>query len=129
MHDWTLLALDVEAPDGSLGDGSAVASLAAALGELLAVELPHRIDHLFQPQGVSSVAVGQGGRVSIHTWPEWRAATIDLWVPRSALPEALEARIESLAARHGLTVLRLWRPSAVSVRSAGARGPNREAPG
>ena len=42
------------------------------------------VSHQFEPRGASVVALGAALRLVVHTWPELRIATLDLWT--SALP-------------------------------------------
>jgi S-adenosylmethionine/arginine decarboxylase-like enzyme len=55
--------------------------------------------HRFQPQGVSLLGLGESGRIALHTWPELRSATIDLWTLEKRGTQAMEscARLFSVA--------------------------------
>jgi S-adenosylmethionine/arginine decarboxylase-like enzyme len=48
------------------------------------------IRHRFHPQGVSLLGLGESGRVALHTWPELRSATVDLWTVDTSGSEAME---------------------------------------
>ena len=62
--------------------------------------------HPFQPQGVSGVVVIAESHLSIHTWPEYGYAAVDIFTcGTSVQPEkAVEVLIEKLGAKdHSLT--------------------------
>ena len=62
--------------------------------------------HPFQPQGVSGVVVIAESHLSIHTWPEYDYAAVDIFTcGTSVQPEkAVEVLIEKLGAKdHSLT--------------------------
>jgi len=58
--------------------------------------------HRFNPQGVSGVVVIAESHLSIHTWPEYRYAAIDIFTCGTTVePErAVEALIEKLGAKN-----------------------------
>jgi S-adenosylmethionine/arginine decarboxylase-like enzyme len=119
MNGWTLLALDVEAQDlRAVADAAAVRALVAELAGLLEIELPSQVEHVFAPQGVSHVRYGAQGRIALHTWPEWRLATIDVWALESAVAPRQEALLHALESRHGLRVRRLRLPGGAQLRPA-----------
>ena len=62
--------------------------------------------HPFEPQGVSGVVVIAESHLSIHTWPEYGYAAVDIFTcGTSVQPEkAVEVLIEKLGAKdHSLT--------------------------
>jgi len=58
--------------------------------------------HRFSPQGVSGVVVIAESHLSIHTWPEYGYAAVDIFTCGTSVePEkAVEALIEKLGARN-----------------------------
>ena len=82
--------------------------------------------HLFSPHGVSGVIVIGESHVSIHTWPEYAYAaldiftcgdTIDPWVIERHLKQELEAQnVSSMELKRGLF------PMPVTHKPKGARG-------
>jgi hypothetical protein len=106
MHGWTLLALDVEADAPAAICDEAVADLLSWLSARLGfADARCRIYHAFSPQGLSDVCWSERGRIAIHTWPEWRRATIDVWAPSADLARWLEEVEPVLAGRYGLRVV------------------------
>ena len=71
----------------------------AALGVLEALEdrETDRVIHEFAPQGLSVVVLGERARVAIHTWPEWRTASVDVWAASSSLESAIQAAFNELS--------------------------------
>ena len=68
--------------------------------------------HPFQPQGVSGVVVIAESHLSIHTWPEYGYAAVDIFTcGTSVQPEkAAEVLIEKLGAKdHTLTEIQRGR--------------------
>ena len=51
--------------------------------------------HQFQPYGVSGMIIIEESHISIHTWPEYRYAAVDLFFcSKDADPEALIAHLK-----------------------------------
>lgn len=83
--------------------------------------------HRFSPQGVSGVVVIAESHLSIHTWPEYGYAAVDVFTcGDQAMPHrAAEYLIEALApARHELREL----PRGLPGEPARATGSRCEAP-
>lgn len=106
MPRWACLAMEVEPAEGGLTEARADA-LADGVARWLNAELPGRVAHHYAPQGLSLVRHGPGCRLALHTWPEWRVATLDVWAPRERLDRwqdltewlAAEARCRVLEVR------------------------------
>jgi S-adenosylmethionine decarboxylase len=91
-HRWRLLTADLSgiAPE-RLNDPAALeAVLTRCLLQVLGHAPTRWVCHRFDPQGVSLVGSAARVRVAVHTWPELRAATMDVWSDRAALTEAVE---------------------------------------
>ena len=76
----------------------------SALRELLYRTVQHEglhpgmsLFHHFTPQGVSATIVSAGLRIALHSWPEHRAATLDVWC-RGLDGSAIIARLSSVLA-------------------------------
>ncbi len=72
--------------------------------------------HPFQPQGVSGVVIIAESHLSIHTWPEYGYAAVDIFTCGTSVnPEvAAEIVIEKLEAKHH-SVLQIQRGLLVTV--------------
>lgn len=70
----------------------------------------HSYTHKFQPQGVSCVVVISESHLSIHTWPEFKQAQVDIFTCGSnALPQiAVECITRALRAKN-TTIEKKWR--------------------
>ncbi len=98
MDGWTSWSLDAEAQEiRAVVDAAGVRALCAELCEALELSLPCELEHLFQPQGQSHVRHGPQGRVALHTWPEWRLLTVDVWAPSAQIAAARDAALALLA--------------------------------
>jgi S-adenosylmethionine decarboxylase len=98
---WRLLTADLSgiAPE-RLNDPAALeAVLTRCLLQVLGHAPRHWVCHRFDPQGVSLVGSAARLRVAVHTWPELRAATMDLWSDRAGLTEAVERCAAMLGGR------------------------------
>ena len=52
--------------------------------------------HRFDPTGVSVVGLGPRVRVALHTWPERRSATLDVYAPDPGLEGLLKGVARAL---------------------------------
>ncbi|HEX2863539.1 MAG TPA: S-adenosylmethionine decarboxylase [Deinococcales bacterium] len=62
--------------------------------------------HKFSPQGLSGTVMAANALLAIHTWPEDRAATLDLYLYRAH--PAAEPELRGLAASLGATDMRAF---------------------
>lgn len=51
--------------------------------------------HVFQPVGITYVAVIAKSHVTIHTWPEKKAAAVDIFSCEDSIPDNFIERIQS----------------------------------
>jgi len=86
-----------------------VEGLVDVLRAALGVELENELRHTFTPQGASLVHFGSAGRCAIHTWPEHRAVSVDVWMDPEFLAqrgdvfeELLRSRSLEVVGRHRL---------------------------
>ncbi len=112
---WASVAIDVEArPDWTLEDPQGVERLAGAIAEYFAVDLHGAVTFRFDPSGFSLAHFGETARIAIHTWPERRMATIDIWMSLRHLEGRDIALSNWLESEHHVTVMnyRLTRTAA-----------------
>jgi S-adenosylmethionine decarboxylase len=66
--------------------------------------------HQFSPQGVSGVVIIAESHLSIHTWPEWSYAAVDIFTcgDSANIDEAVESMTRSLSCQN-LSVLEISR--------------------
>jgi S-adenosylmethionine/arginine decarboxylase-like enzyme len=89
---WRRASRDTDTPRADVLDDLPI--LEAILSEELALDPDGGgvvwTRHRFEPQGVSLFAQGPHVRVALHTWPERRVATLDVWSDRVALDLEVE---------------------------------------
>lgn len=87
-------------PD-ALDDISFIKSLLHTLCDCLKTEIVEECYHKFEPIGISAIAVISASHLSIHTWPEYGYAAIDIFSCQKNIPEEV-CRIfaESLQSEH-----------------------------
>ena len=93
---WALATADVAGvAAAALGD---VEQLAALLEGCLATVIgtPAWQVHRFAPHGASLVGTAPNGRVILHTWPERRALTLDLYAAATEAEALLESAVRAL---------------------------------
>jgi len=66
----------------------------------------HRVFHFFEPQGVTCVYVLGESHLSIHTWPEKKCCSIDLFCCRSLDKETTQEIVGWFREELGLVHLR-----------------------
>jgi S-adenosylmethionine/arginine decarboxylase-like enzyme len=94
---WALATADVLAvPAHALED---VEGLATRLGLRLGAGIGAPVWHVhrFAPHGASLVGTAPLGRVIVHTWPERRALTMDLYAAARDAERLLAACVEEVA--------------------------------
>ena len=86
-----------------------VEELVGVLRGALGGELENELRHTFTPQGSSLVQFGSSARCAIHTWPEHRALSVDVWMDPQVLAqrgdlfeELLRSRSLEVVGRHRL---------------------------
>ena len=70
-------------PDGLMRDEHALSSLCEALATEAGLCVVGRSFHAFAPRGdagVTGVLLLAESHLAVHTWPEWRAVTLDVFV-------------------------------------------------
>lgn len=102
------VTLEMESEDGRwLERSDGVSPFFAGLAELLEMVVERQVEHQFEPYGVSCVAQTESGRIAIHTWPECRTATVDIWTSTRLSEERLAGFRGWLALHHGCRILAL----------------------
>jgi S-adenosylmethionine decarboxylase len=62
-----------------LSDVSKVESIMIAVAKAVNATIVSTLFHYFKPQGVSDVVVIAESRLAVHTWPEQRCVSMDLF--------------------------------------------------
>lgn len=84
-----------------LNDQNAVREAARRAVGLLGAQVVAECVHCFEPIGVSYIAVITTSHVSIHTWPEFGYAAVDVFSCAQEIPEQLTALLaRELHAEH-----------------------------
>lgn len=84
-----------------LNDQNAVREAARRAVGLLGAQVVAECVHCFEPIGVSYIAVITTSHVSIHTWPEFGYAAVDVFSCAQEIPEQLtELLARELHAEH-----------------------------
>lgn len=65
--------------------------------------------HRFQPQGISGVAVIAESHISIHTWPEYGYAAVDVFTCGNTDPEAAVEHIRQVLKPQRVKALKIQR--------------------
>jgi len=65
--------------------------------------------HRFQPHGISGVAVIAESHISIHTWPEYGYAAVDVFTCGNTNPEAAVEHIRQVLKPQRVKALRIQR--------------------
>jgi len=65
--------------------------------------------HRFQPQGISGVAVIAESHISIHTWPEYKYAAVDVFTCGNTDPDAAVEHILQVLKPKKVKTLRIKR--------------------
>ncbi|MBI4423235.1 MAG: adenosylmethionine decarboxylase [Elusimicrobia bacterium] len=96
------LLLDLYSCDrGVLSDVSAVEHVLVAAAKATGARVVDVVFHAFSPHGVSGVVVIAESHLSIHTWPEFRFASVDIftcgttvdpWKARAVLRRGFKAK-------------------------------------
>ncbi len=84
------LLLDLYGCDSKmLLDASLICSAAHHAVKQIGAEIVEECVHQFEPYGVSYLAVISTSHFSIHTWPEYGYAAIDIFSCQEAIPQAV----------------------------------------
>lgn len=87
-----------------LNDVSAIEKILTEAAKKAGATIIHTIFHHFSPHGISGIVVIQESHLSIHTWPEYGYAAVDIytcgplinpWIPFSIIKEKLKAKFAS----------------------------------
>ena len=83
----------LECPAGLLSDPDHVAKVMTRAVELCGATLVQPFFHQFAPQGVSGVIIISESHFTIHTWPEYGYAAVDVFTCGDSidLPAAVQA--------------------------------------
>jgi S-adenosylmethionine decarboxylase proenzyme len=82
-------------PDDLMRNGGALATLCERLATAVGLTVVGRQFHAFPPQGsagVTGVLLLAESHLALHTWPELRAVTLDVFVCNFAADNSLKAR-------------------------------------
>lgn len=98
--------MEVEAnADETFATADRIEALSEGVAGFLGIPMPGQDAHLFEPYGVSLVRFGVRGRLAIHTWPERRVATIDVWGPAATLDDKAQPLLDWICATYGAKIL------------------------
>ncbi|HET7525419.1 MAG TPA: S-adenosylmethionine decarboxylase [Burkholderiaceae bacterium] len=99
---------DCRDPDDLLGDGRSLAALCEELAARSGLNVVARQFHAFGPSahgdgGHTGVLLLAESHLAVHTWPELRAATLDVFVCNVASDNTAKAQtlLDALVARFG----------------------------
>ena len=92
-----------------LNDAALVQALAHEAVASLGAEIVEECVHAFEPIGVSYIAVITSSHFSIHTWPEYGYAAVDVFSCAEKIPEALTERLAAQLHAKTRTVRQLER--------------------
>ena len=84
-----LLADLYECDAGLLNDPALIRAAAQTAVHRLGAEIVEECVHQFSPIGISYIAVITTSHFSIHTWPEYGYAAIDVFSCGAGIPETL----------------------------------------
>ena len=83
-------------PKGLMRDGAALSALCEQLARDAGLTVVGRQFHAFAPQGdagVTGVLLLAESHLAVHTWPELRAVTLDVFVCNNACDNSHKARM------------------------------------
>lgn len=80
--------------EGLLDDMERITAVAHATIEEIGAQIVEECTHKFEPIGVTYIAVITTSHFSIHTWPEYGYAAIDVFSCEEELPEQLADRLK-----------------------------------
>lgn len=87
-HLGTHILLDLYECERDLNNEGDIEKLMVAAALEARTTVLHSYSHKFSPQGVSCVVVISESHLSIHTWPEFKQAQVDVFTcGNNALPE------------------------------------------
>ncbi len=93
------IILEVFTDDKELLDNeNAIVNIIKEACEYANVELLNIATHKFSPHGVTAVALLAESHLSIHTWPEYGYAAVDIYTCGGWPEKAMEKMIEKLGA-------------------------------
>lgn len=67
-------------PAHKLNDAALLEALLLEAAQLVDTQVQAKVTHCFEHQGVTSVAIVSASHLSVHTWPEYGYAGLDLMV-------------------------------------------------
>ena len=101
----TQLLADAQDCQAPINDSVWIEKLGLDIAELAQVTVLHQHTHHFSPQGLSSVLVLAESHLAIHTWPEHRFFSLDLFtcgleLPHDQILNFLRERLQSAPLQH-----------------------------
>ncbi len=69
-----------ECPFDTLNNLELIETLLSEIADIIRTEIFKQISHQFHPQGITAMVIVGASHLSVHTWPEYGFATIDLVV-------------------------------------------------
>lgn len=70
-----------------------IKSIAKESIKIIGAEIVEECAHQFQPIGITYIAVITTSHFSIHTWPEYGYAAVDIFSCDDEVPEKIEAKL------------------------------------
>ena len=93
-----------------LNDRDGIASAMTEAANLAGATVVGEVFHLFNPHGISGVVVIAESHLSIHTWPEYGYAAVDLFTCGDEIqPEKAFERLKQILGAASVSVMELKR--------------------
>ena len=80
--------------EGLLDDMERIRAIARDMVSEIGAEIVEECTHKFQPIGVTYIAVITTSHFSIHTWPEYGYAAVDVFSCEEELPQMLADKLK-----------------------------------
>lgn len=65
-------------PFDIINDLELIETLLSEIADIIRTEIFKQISHQFHPQGITAMVIVGASHLSVHTWPEYGFATVDL---------------------------------------------------
>ena len=92
-----------------LNDKAGLEALAHSMAEAAGAKTIKVFSHDFEPEGVSVLLMLEESHISIHTYPEWGYAAIDIFTCGKTNPFRALAHLSEHLTHRYLEINKLWR--------------------